>query len=423
VPARSILLAAHLAPPSTMSAARRIGGLASHLAARGHRVSVLTSRISGSGPVPGTARTVRTRDLMASRLNWRAGSFEALAGETQGDYDARPSALAAVVVPDLLLAGWVPFALPHALGLARSERFDCVITSSPPASGHLIGRALRARGIPWIADFRDGWTFERSAADFPTAPQRWLDRRLERWTVDGADRVTGVTPPITEDLTRRLGAAATTITNGFDPALAPAPAPDHARPDPGRHTIVYTGSLAYGGRAPVPLLAALRRLRDTAPDVADRIELLVAGPMSSAERAAFEEPGLDGMVRAVGSLPHAQALALQRDADSLLVVAGERASVATGKLYEYLAARRPILVLGARSAAAAMVADAHAGIAVSADDPDAIARALERLALPRPGEELAGASADAIARFSYRSLAAEMEQEVERAIAAAGRQA
>ena len=51
-------------------------------AAAGHRVSVLTSMVSGTGPVEGAARTLRTRDLMASSLNWRAGSFEEPSGST-----------------------------------------------------------------------------------------------------------------------------------------------------------------------------------------------------------------------------------------------------------------------------------------------------------------------------------------------------
>src|SRR5256885_14391481 len=76
---RSILLVAQLAPPSELSAARRVAGLAKYLDRLGHRVTVLTSLSSGRGPVPG-ARAVRTRDAMVSALNWRRDSFPARAG-------------------------------------------------------------------------------------------------------------------------------------------------------------------------------------------------------------------------------------------------------------------------------------------------------------------------------------------------------
>jgi glycosyltransferase involved in cell wall biosynthesis len=238
-----------------------------------------------------------------------------------------------------------------------------------------------------------------------------------------ADVAIGVTPPIAEDLRHRLGARAETITNGFDPDLPVAPAESGATLlDPGRHSVVHTGTVGYAGRGRSfePLVEALRRLRAAAPEVAGRLELVFAGPAARRERDLLERPDLGAKVKLVGSLPHPEALALQRAADSLLVVAGERhRSVATGKLYEYLAARRPILVLGAGSAAARIVADARAGLAVDADDPDAIAGALRRLASPRPGEEVAAADAAALERYGYPALAARYADVVERAIASA----
>ncbi|MDX6642953.1 MAG: hypothetical protein QOD76_915, partial [Solirubrobacteraceae bacterium] len=114
---------------------------------------------------------VRTRDLLVSRINWRRASFEALAGGGDAGY-SEPSPIAALVVPDLAIVGWLPFALPRALSLARRERFDCVITTSPPHSAHLIGLALRRRGVPWVADFRDGWTFESDRQEWPLRWQR-----------------------------------------------------------------------------------------------------------------------------------------------------------------------------------------------------------------------------------------------------------
>ena len=122
-----------------------------------YSITVLTSVASGQGPIEGAERVVRTADALASPLNWRRRHFEALGGGSGAVY-ATPSRLESVVVPDLALAGWVPFALSRALRLTRGQRFDCVLTSSPPQSAHLLGLALRRRGVPWIAELRDGWT-------------------------------------------------------------------------------------------------------------------------------------------------------------------------------------------------------------------------------------------------------------------------
>ena len=144
---------------------------------------------------------------------------------------------------------------------------------------------------------------------------------------------------------------------------------------------------------------------------------MLAGPLSEDERALIEDPGLDGMVRWVGSLERSRVLGLQRSADSLLVLAASfgRRSVATGKLYEYLAAGRRILVVGKESEAARIVVEVGAGSAAPADDPDAIARALRALVEePAPARKVEG-----VERFSYPELARRMAEQIELACAGA----
>jgi Glycosyltransferase Family 4 len=399
VPARRVLLVAQLAPPSPLSAARRVAGLARHLARLGHEVTVLTSMLSGRGPVPGAARVVRTRDLLAGGLNWRRANFAALEGGA-AEY-APPSRVSTLLVPDPAAVSWLPFAIPRALRLARAA--DCAITSAPARSTHLIGLALARAGLPWVADFRDGWRFEDQRPPWAHPALDSLDAALERAVARRADACVGVTEPITRDLRDRLGARAETITNGFDPDdpdLAAADAPPVAP-----HTVVHTGSLAYGGRDPAPVIEALRLLQ------ADDVEVLFAGPVSAAEWATIEAPGV--RARALGSLPRPQALALQRSAGALLLITGdEQASIATGKLYEYFAAGRPILVLGERSEAARLVRETGAGLVTSATDPARIAQAL-RAVMDRRGQPPTG-----IERFSYARIAERMEAVIERAIAA-----
>ena len=119
---RSILLVAQLSPPSELSAARRVAGLAKYLDRLGHRITVLTSLSSGRGPVAG-ARVVRTRDLMVSRLNWRRQSFQALAGGVFGMIAFRPGSTA---MWSIVLAGAIFFALVGALvgGMSGLESPD-----------------------------------------------------------------------------------------------------------------------------------------------------------------------------------------------------------------------------------------------------------------------------------------------------------
>jgi glycosyltransferase involved in cell wall biosynthesis len=375
---RSILLVAQFSPPSPLVAARRIGGLTKYLGAAGHSLTVLTSMASGEGPIPGARRVLRTRDLLTSRLNWRRANFQALQGSGGEPYGA-PSPAAGWIVPDLSVVGWVPFALPAAARLLREEAFDCVITSSPPESVHFVGAMLRARGLPWISDMRDGWGFERSPERQREQPLlRALDDWLERGLLARADVVVGVTEPIVADLRDRLGLNALTVPNGFDPELAapsdPAP-PLRAE----RHSIVHTGRMGSADRSPEPVLEALQQLRRDAPAVVDTIEVVLAGPLTEAERALLESSQLGDAVRWIGSLRPEQAIELQRAADSLLLLTGgAQPGHVPGKLYEYLAAGSPILVLGDETESARLVEAAGAGIAVPREAPP-VAAALERL--------------------------------------------
>jgi glycosyltransferase involved in cell wall biosynthesis len=401
-----------------MSAARRAAGLTRYLTELGHRVTVLTSVMGGSGPVAHATRTVRTRDLMVSPLNWRRGNLAALQGSAGAGPVAAPSAIAAWTVPDLQLVGWSPFALPRALGLARHRAIDCVITTSPPASAHLVGLALQARGIPWVADFRDGWTFESQRPAWGTPALGALDRALERLVATRADAVSAVTPPIADDLARRFGRPVQTVTNGFDPGDDDAAPPPEgaAERDPARRTLVHTGTLSYGGRPLAPLIAGVRALREAEPSAAERLSVVLIGPATEAEHAEVRDAGVQDTIRFAGSVDHAAAVAAQRDADGLLVITGPgQSGVATGKLFEYLSTGRPILVIGDDTAAATIVRDAGAGRAVDRDDPQALAAMLKELALtpdalPHPSDE-------AVAAFSYPALAGQMAELVEQAIA------
>lgn len=361
-----LLLVSQLAPPSGLIAARRVAGLTKYLARLGFEITVLTSRLSGEGPIEGAAEVVRTRDLLASAVNWRRRSLEVMSSGVPGTY-RRPSPLQSVLVPDPALVSWLPFALRDA---RRLGPFDLVLTSSPPQSAHLVGAALARRGIPWVAELRDGWIFEPPRPEWPLAPLRALDRRLER-TLRRARAVVGVTRPIADDLSRRLGLEAHVITNGFDPEEQPAPGEEELLA-PGRRSFVHTGRVEVTGTKLDPLLEALRLLGPEAG-----LEIVFAGPLSEHETVQLAAPELDGLVRTVGVLDRPHTLRLQRAADTLLLITegSRRRSVATGKLFEYLAAGRPIIVLGDETEAARIVAETRTGAAVPLD-PEAIAEAL-----------------------------------------------
>lgn len=361
---RRIAAISYFFPPFPTVGGHRWSAIASYLREMGHDVTVVTTRKMGDD---GTPHVVRTNDLATSRL-MRAVLSRPDLGEPGTPEPPAPAALTRVVVPDSHLVSWLPWA---AAALRRLGPVDCVVTSSPVESTHLLPLLLGRRRPAWIADFRDGWRFEPLNDEWPLAAQSALDARLERKVARTAEIVTGATPPIVDDLRGRLGADAHWLPNAFDPVLASGlPAP----PKLPRPAVVHTGKLSGPrGRDPRPLFAALRR--------AD-VHLVLAGALSVEDEQLLRDAGLGDRVTHLGLLERREVIALQRAADALLLMTGAdgHASEATGKVFEYLAAERPIVALAGENEAARLVRSTGTGVVVPIGDVDAIAAALRDVA-------------------------------------------
>jgi glycosyltransferase involved in cell wall biosynthesis len=419
---RSILFVAYFYPPSRDTGAQRPAAMVKWLRRLGHRVTVLTTSAYGRLADDADEVIVRTADAQLLRARLRgADRIDAL--YDSDTYAGRAHPLSRILVPEPLVAAWAPFARRRAVELLAQGGYDCVITTSPPESAHLIGRALAKRGLPWVADVRDAWTFESLRPRFPTGLQRRLDERLERRWLGAADVVSCVSRPAADDMRERLGIEAELIPNGWDPDLGPEdPGPPQAVDplpvaDPDRASLVYTGRFGSYGRDPRPLVEALAGLAREQPEVAARIEFVVAGPLTDDERRLLDTHVAPARIVVRGSLDRVQALALQRGADALLLLASPaRTQLLNIKLFEYLAAGRPILALAEGTEAGRVAAEVGAEV-VRADDVAAIRDALARLAageLPAPHPE-------AVRPYTYPAPAERMAAAVEKAITQARR--
>jgi glycosyltransferase involved in cell wall biosynthesis len=261
-------------------------------------------------------------------------------------------------------------AVPAAIRLVRRHGIDAVITSSPPGSVNLLGAAVkRATGVRWVADLRDS---------ILSHPHRRQDVRGEghvaRLVARRADAIVCVSPAAVEEM-RALSPAGPVelIDHGAD--FEDFDGLEYRRAE--RFRITHTGTI-FGRRDPKPFLHALARMDD---DVLARF----VGDFRDADRATISELGLGERVELVPYLPRREALALQRDSDALLLLipAGEGRGrfVVSTKVFEYLAAGRPILAsVPEDGAAAELLRETGAGTVVPPDDVDAIAKALSGLA-------------------------------------------
>jgi glycosyltransferase involved in cell wall biosynthesis len=259
--------------------------------------------------------------------------------------------------------GWKTFAIKAGDELIRREGINAIISSSAPVTGHIIAHSLKSRHkIPWVADLRDLWTQNSNYIYSPL--RKLIDRRLELKTLATADALVTVSRPLVDKLGMlHKGKTIYSITNGFDPETVNIPPAELTA----KFTITYTGRIYSGKREPTKLLAALSELVSSRVIDADSLEIRFYGRREDWFEKEVEEFGLSSVTHQYGQVPMDVALQKQRESQLLLLFdwddPREKGNY-TGKIFEYLAAGRPILSTGGSedNVVAELLRDTGAGI-------------------------------------------------------------
>jgi len=268
---------------------------------------------------------------------------------------------------------WWLSAGPAGLGWAMRRRPDIVYSTGGPMSAHLaaalISRALR---LPWIAEIQDPLHHEARGRG---RLHRWLATKVERLVHARATGVVYLTRAARDRAAARAGGAAklAAIYPGAEVRWAGHRAPGE------RMEIAHVGTLS-GSRNAGSLLAALARLAARRPEVRRRIRLRLVGWLDRAAQGQARSFLHPEMVEAPGRVPRPAAQAAMADSDLLVVIQNCDArseETIPSKVYEYLAAGRPVLGLTFRNPELAEMLREAGHTAVEADDVGSIGAALE----------------------------------------------
>jgi glycosyltransferase involved in cell wall biosynthesis len=249
----------------------------------------------------------------------------------------------------------------------RRFRPDVIVSSSPHPSAHVVGGLVsRWTRVPWVADYRDLWSGNPYAKHGRV--RRGVERHLERALLDSARSITTVTAPLARSLRERFGSPTRPvhdISNGFDPDEW-RDIPWSADPD-GRFVLLYAGVLYGGTRDLTPVLHSLARLVKAGVIDASTVSVDLYGDDPGALASTAARLGIGSVLRPLGRVDRSEVLRRMREAAVLLLPLDPDPSLRPAKVFEYVAAGRPILALGEADGAAAQVVRAvHAGV-VTAD--------------------------------------------------------
>ena len=272
-------------------------------------------------------------------------------------------------VPDPRV-GWVKPSVKTLKAYLAEHPVDVIVTTGPPHSVHLIGLQLhKALGTPWIPDFRDPWSRMYYLKYLPMTERTWKKLcRQEQTVLDSCSTVLACTPLVQEEFQAQTHTPVACITNGFDEAdFAERLLP---RWD-GHFNITHTGLFAADGN-PLALWKVLGILAASEPGFREDLRIRLVGKVDKEILESIKAAGLSANVVALGPQNHATAILEQRAATVLLLPMRNDAQyrpILPGKLFEYLAARRPILGIGQEDGAMARVLfSAKAGITADWED-------------------------------------------------------
>ena len=270
---------------------------------------------------------------------------------------------------------WVKPSTSYLKKYLKSNKIDVVITTGPPHSMHLIGLNLKKElNIKWIADFRDPWTEIDYFQQLPLT-KKAIEKHfsLEKEVLKNADTVLVVGKTMGEKFSK-FNSKVITVTNGFDEELTN----DFVVLDP-KFTITHVG-LMNADRNPKILWEVLSEIVAENKEFEAAFELKLIGKVDASVLADISTFRLSKNVEIIDYVAHNKVLEFQQKSQVLLLIVNNVPSakgILTGKIFEYLMAKRPVLAIAPIDGdLAEIIKETNAGLVVDFEDKDVLKDAI-----------------------------------------------
>lgn len=318
-------------------------------------------------------------------------------------------------IPDARML-WIKPSVNKLQKWLTQNKVDALVSTGPPHSCHLIAMKLRKlTGIPWLADFRDPWTKIDYYKDLKlTARADRKHQRLEREVISYADAVVTVGKTMQEEFATLVSRDIDCITNGYDDDDITK---ENVVPDT-EFSIAHVGTMVKT-RNPVALWKALSELLEEESGLKSHLLLKLVGKVDVAVQESLTQFGLHTYVKFTDYLNHDDVVKVQRQSQILLLVINRTHNakgVLTGKLFEYMAARRPVICIGPVDGdAAEIVNETQCGKAVDYDDVNSLKKIVRDYYMQYLQHRLNTSSVN-VEKYSRRALTEKLVQVLDRIV-------
>ncbi len=256
-------------------------------------------------------------------------------------------------IPDARI-GWNKFAIIKAKELIEKHQIDCIITTSPPHSSQLIGLELKLQyGLKWIADLRDPWSdIYYNKELYRTTWAEKKDRKLEKKCLEFANNIIVVSDSIARLFSERyqgIESKISVIPNGYDDS-------DFQNMETSEvncNYISYVGNLGSS----YPISSFLNEFK-LFTNINSNWKLRFIGNVYEDVKNQILKSDLSKRVEFIPYVEHKKAIEFMLNSKALLLIipnSAENKGILTGKLFEYLAAKKPIIFIGPEDGDAAKI--------------------------------------------------------------------
>tara|TARA_R110002126_G_scaffold277560_2_gene423551 strand:+ start:37398 stop:38660 length:1263 start_codon:yes stop_codon:yes gene_type:complete len=265
---------------------------------------------------------------------------------------------------------WVKKSVRFLNNYLKTNKIDVIISTGPPHSMHLIAQKLHQKNnLKWIADFRDPWSdLYYNAAFKQLSFAKRKNEKLEDAVFKTADCILTVSNSLQKEFSKKAKRVEV-ITNGFDDEVI---SKEKENLDD-KFTISYIGLLPKQSN-PKILFSVLQALCLKDADFKKDVQLNFIGDISTEVKQEITLHNLDQNTIFKGYVPHQKAIQYQKKAQVLLLLipnVKKSEGILTGKLFEYLTAKRPILALGPEKGDLAEILKiTNAGVVIGFDNKE-----------------------------------------------------
>lgn len=273
---------------------------------------------------------------------------------------------------------WIKPSIKYLKSYLEENKIDVIITTGPPHSLHLIGLKLKGlTGVKWIADFRDPWTEIDYFHKLPLSKSSLRKHfSLEEKVLKKADVVLVVSKTMNENY-HKYNENVITVTNGYDEEIAG----EKIKLDT-KFTFTHIG-LMNADRNPTILWKVLAEIIKENHEFGKDFELKLIGKTDDSVVNDIDKYNLNNYVKFINYLAHEKVIEFQKKSNVLLLIVNNVPSakgIVTGKIFEYLMAKRPILAIAPTNGDVAdIITETNSGTTINFNDSSALKRAILNL--------------------------------------------